>query len=722
METLASWIAQEGKLAVQDAVGWVVRVAKALEPIHKLGIAHGRLSAEAILTTGSNCLGDGAVVGTADIADAVAYHCPDRARGKDASIHSDTWALAIILYEALTGSRPFRATTDDQLLAEIGGVGPAPLSRAGVDAEEVELVLRRALSLSRKLRLRDLRKFRDALIEVVPEVGELPALQLGSGQSGADHDEVEEAPTQKLDNVTELTRHVLIRKGAIPGVATALPTDDDDEEDLVEYDDPAPEPITAASLVDEDDQVATKLMDVSEDSALAALRVELNKRAEQEALAEDATLQQRRPPLPPPRSKPAAPPSSPGRRPSAALDIGAPGDLPRPPRGIDFGDAEAALRTRRESSSDRIDGDALRSAGVDLPGAGRRPAPKPAPEPEPPTAVEGAIARRRPMGPALEPTEAVDAPVIDEAPPPVDEAVPDEAPASRRRGPIRTFLRLVFLAALGAATALLVFRPDARRDFVAWVHHRTGYVIPLPKTELPAAAPQATPTAASTATTSASTSASAVPGKATAVPSTDPAAVSSAATSAEPSASASATSTATGTAQATSAPAAAGGHAECVQKLFPAGSFEGFEPDFGFLCTETNPRKGATALKTQIVLGGGSGHATEAMQQWALLGWYEMGAYAAVRARCCSDDAPPLTTPASLAHCQLDDSLENLRAAVVGSSDEAVDEAIKEYTKSLHCLHQVGAASVFGLKGPPRGGERSAFADLVTRIRKVEGR
>src|SRR5262249_34237802 len=67
----------------------------------------------------------GAILGTPG------YMAPEQAsgRGKEISPATDVWALGVILYEALTAARPFRARDIDVLLAMIRTEDPVPPSR-----------------------------------------------------------------------------------------------------------------------------------------------------------------------------------------------------------------------------------------------------------------------------------------------------------------------------------------------------------------------------------------------------------------------------------------------------------------------------------------------------------------------------------------------------------------------------------------------------------------
>jgi serine/threonine-protein kinase len=101
---------------------------------------------------------DGSMVGT------LAYMAPEQLRGESGDERSDLYSLAIVLYELLTGSTPFVADSDyDLMQAQIHArpqrlVGRVP----GLDGR-VEAVLMRALAKKADQRFASVREFSDAL-------------------------------------------------------------------------------------------------------------------------------------------------------------------------------------------------------------------------------------------------------------------------------------------------------------------------------------------------------------------------------------------------------------------------------------------------------------------------------------------------------------------------------------------------------------------------------
>jgi hypothetical protein len=150
--------------------------------------------------------------------------------------------------------------------------------------------------------------------------------------------------------------------------------------------------------------------------------------------------------------------------------------------------------------------------------------------------------------------------------------------------------------------------------------------------------------------------------------------------------------------------------AACVAGYLPKGTF-GKAPDVEWLCSETDPRAGGEKLRVAIVSAAPKGEVTDAMKIFARIGWYEMPAFAMVRAGCCPD-AKPLALPD--AHCSMDAALRELGDAVVSVKD--VDASLKKYTESIHCELNHGGAKMLRRSTRPAGGEDTAFRELVKNL------
>jgi serine/threonine-protein kinase len=151
-ETLRARLSR-GPLPVVDAVRIAGEVAEGLSAAHARGIVHRDVKPENILLTGR-----GARIldfGIAKIAGAtltragthvgtVAYMSPEQTSGDPVDHRSDLWSLGVVLYEMLTGTRPFRADGADALVYAIRHDTPAPVTalRPDVPAVVLEVVAR----------------------------------------------------------------------------------------------------------------------------------------------------------------------------------------------------------------------------------------------------------------------------------------------------------------------------------------------------------------------------------------------------------------------------------------------------------------------------------------------------------------------------------------------------------------------------------------------------
>ncbi len=147
----------------------------------------------------------------------------------------------------------------------------------------------------------------------------------------------------------------------------------------------------------------------------------------------------------------------------------------------------------------------------------------------------------------------------------------------------------------------------------------------------------------------------------------------------------------------------------CVSGYLPKGTFDK-APDMSWVCEESDPRTGAEKLRVGVI-NGGKGSTSEAMKIFARIGWYDMAAFAVVRAGCC-ENAKPLSLPTPSAGCTaMDEALGDIASSVVAA--RSYDEPLKAYTAAIHCELNAGRGGLLRHTARPVGGEDSAFGELV---------
>ncbi len=186
-ESLFQLLHRECRLDPEKAIGIMLTVLDALEAAHDAGIVHRDLKPENIfLARGargklrvklldfglSRFLDEKRKIRLTTIGKVVgspSYMSPEQARGMvDVDHRTDVWAVGVILYQCLTGRRPFAGSNFNEILTAIVTEQPTRPSvvMPGL-SDALDAVIMTALAMDRDYRYQSAAEFEDALREVI---------------------------------------------------------------------------------------------------------------------------------------------------------------------------------------------------------------------------------------------------------------------------------------------------------------------------------------------------------------------------------------------------------------------------------------------------------------------------------------------------------------------------------------------------------------------------
>src|SRR5262245_23103185 len=205
--TLADRIAQ-GRLPVAEVLSIARQIAEALEAAHEQGIIHRDLKPANIKvraggtakvldfglakaldlpeSSGAHAMSSPTIISPAMTAQGIilgtaAYMSPEQARGTAVDRRADIWAFGAVLYEMLTGRKPFTGETISDMVASVLRQDIDWTSLPAETPDAIRRLLGRCLERDVKRRLQAIGEARLVLEEATagraPESGSTPAMQ-----------------------------------------------------------------------------------------------------------------------------------------------------------------------------------------------------------------------------------------------------------------------------------------------------------------------------------------------------------------------------------------------------------------------------------------------------------------------------------------------------------------------------------------------------------------
>jgi TolB-like protein/Flp pilus assembly protein TadD/predicted Ser/Thr protein kinase len=155
---------EQGPLPISDALGLAIQVAEGLQRAHEAGIVHRDVKPANVIVTDrgeakivdfglAKLAGEFGLTRTGSTVGTPHYMSPEQARSEEVGPATDIWSLGVVLYESVTGVRPFRGDSADAVVHSILHEQPPRLRDLRPDTPAMlERIVTRSLEKDREKR------------------------------------------------------------------------------------------------------------------------------------------------------------------------------------------------------------------------------------------------------------------------------------------------------------------------------------------------------------------------------------------------------------------------------------------------------------------------------------------------------------------------------------------------------------------------------------------
>lgn len=169
------YLTRGGAVPLKNALHYSRQVLEALAYAHDQGVVHRDIKPQNVMVTEGDAvrlmdfgiarsLGEQTLTMTGMTLGSLFYMSPEQIRGEEVDRRSDLYSMGVLLYEMVTGQRPFQGTSGYTVMAaHLEKAPPPPIERNPDLPPPLNALILRALEKSKDARFQSANEFRDAI-------------------------------------------------------------------------------------------------------------------------------------------------------------------------------------------------------------------------------------------------------------------------------------------------------------------------------------------------------------------------------------------------------------------------------------------------------------------------------------------------------------------------------------------------------------------------------